>query len=229
MLTTVLFFSWLSTASAVQVINDFEDGTLQGWRQGRRAVDPLTIATEANGNKYMVLESFGPRSGRHPDPNSKIASFGGDQWEGTVFNGMNVFFADMINFGDTDVPITIAIADKDGFTSYTSNKSVVLEANGEWTHIEFQMVAEDFDAHALDTNLFPETPFDIGLEYTSLFRIYSAEDGFHPDKIVAKLGLDNLGVAQVDLSEVPVPAAFWLFVSGVIGLRGIATRSLKVA
>ena len=59
-----------ANVSAEQVIlNDFNDGTTQGWDKGGAAEKPLTAETEADGNVYLRLISEGESS---TDPDKKI-------------------------------------------------------------------------------------------------------------------------------------------------------------
>ncbi len=126
LMAAAILFTKISVASTAvstdtaTVLDNFEDATLSGWYKGPRSKEPLVIATEANGNHYLEVESYGPRSGRHPDSDSKLIVNASDQWTGGIFNGMKTLFADMINLGTEDIPMNIAFTSKDGFTAYLS-------------------------------------------------------------------------------------------------------------
>ncbi len=92
----------------------------------------------------------------------------------------------------------------------------------------------DFSVNFIDNNAglltpFPNTCIVDGLEGDCFLGLYDdTNDGI--DKASASLGLDgsladtNLAAVEYSFTVVPVPAAVWLFGSGLLGLVGIARR-----
>ena len=83
----------------------------------------------------------------------------------------------------------------------------------------------DGDNSQYDNNLLFGNGYVTGSELGSASIFYSTFAGFSPDTTVTELGLWNLsGEGTLSYSPVPVPAAVWLFGSGLLGLVGVARR-----
>ena len=90
-------------------------------------------------------------------------------------------------------------------------------ANSGWTTAVFSVAAGDLTAVSGNSG---DTGFDAALTLESVLelRIINSEDpSWNGPSLAATLGIDNI-------TAVPVPAAFWLFGSGLLGLIGIARR-----
>ena len=78
--------------------------------------------------------------------------------------------------------------------------------NGSWTHFETQIVDESF--------------FEVGASFNEIIQnvtsIYIGAD--------LTTSLETTALDNVQVGAVPIPAAVWLFGSGLIGLIGLARR-----
>jgi len=112
-----------------------------------------------------------------------------------------------------------------GFNSFVSN-NLNFESAGN-NNIDF--IAADTSPETDTTislnlygNFYNWSPSDYGFDNrTSLTAIYL---GSHLNEFSVDIDTTTITVNSIDLAAVPVPAAVWLFASGLIGLIGIARR-----
>lgn len=133
-----------ANVSAEQVIlNDFNDGTTQGWDKGGAAEKPLTAETEADGNVYLRLISEGESS---TDPDKKIVfQNASGEWRGNYnVKGAQSITARFKNMGPDDVELHAAFGNTlaDLRTRWVS-KGVVIPNDGEWHNAFFSFAAEE--------------------------------------------------------------------------------------
>jgi len=141
--SVALLASALASAnvSAEQLlISDFNNGTTQGWGKGGAAQFPLTVETEADGNKYLKLISEGENS---TAPDKKITfQNGSGQWRGNYnTRGAQSITARFKNMGPDNVEMHAAFSNTlaDLRTRWVS-KGVVIPNDGEW-HTAFFSLA----------------------------------------------------------------------------------------
>jgi len=133
-----------ANVSAEQVIlNDFNDGTTQGWGKGGAAEKPLTAETETNGNVYLRLISEGEGS---TDPDKKIVfQNASGEWRGNyISKDAKSITARFKNMGPADVELHAAFGNTlaDLRTRWVS-KGVVIPNDGEWHDAFFSFAAEE--------------------------------------------------------------------------------------
>ncbi len=134
-----------ANVSAEQIIlNDFNDGTTQGWGKGSAAEQPLTPETEADGNGYLKLLSEGEGS---TNSDTKIVFFNGSgEWRGN-FNakGVQSITARFKNMGSADVELHVAFGNTlaDLRARWVTTKGAVIPNDGEWHEAFFSLVPEE--------------------------------------------------------------------------------------
>ncbi|MSR13611.1 MAG: hypothetical protein EXR86_03420 [Gammaproteobacteria bacterium] len=206
----------LSNASGLTIgqIDDFEDGTTQGWTVGNgfNPNPPTNVATDGpNGvnDAFLRLTSSGTGSG------GKLTAFNLlGQWAGNYAEaGITLITMDVRNAGASTLSLRL------GFVDFTqpnsalinnfaiSTNGITIDADNLWHSIEFSLL--DLSATIGSVNG--------ALESVDTLRIFHNSSPASPGpSIVAELGIDNI-------TAVPLPAAFWLLGSGVV-LVGVRAR-----
>ena len=168
-------------------IDDFEDGTTQGWREGFQSPNPTNHI--GSGGPTGVGDAFveNVSSGSSSVAGGKQVMFNRSQWSGDyVSGGIKRIFADMTNLGSN--PMSMRIAIKSGSTRYGSTSATILPADGIWRRVSFGLNVTEMSmikgAAALDT----------ALSNVSELRMLSASTGpkWKGDAIAATLGVDNI-------------------------------------
>ncbi len=88
---------------------------------------------DGGGDGYMRVRATGGGG-----PGSKLIVFNADRWHFDVDDaGIGAISMDLRN--DSDVPLTMRLAFRDGLGRVTMEHHVVLEANSDWTHAVFPL------------------------------------------------------------------------------------------
>lgn len=133
-----------ANVSAEQIIlNDFNDGTNQGWDKGGAAKKPLTNETEADGNGYLRLISEGEDS---TDPDKKITfQNASGKWRGNyITKGVQSTSGRFKNNGPDDVELHAAFGNTlANLRTRWISKGVVIPYDGEWHEAFFSFTPEE--------------------------------------------------------------------------------------
>lgn len=134
-----------ATANAADLIHsDFEDGTTQGWGKGGAAGNPITVETEADGNKYIKLISEGPTS-TNPDKKIVFQNTSG-KWRGNYnLKGAKNLSVRFKNNGPGSVEMHVAFGNTlaDLRTRYVTKQGAVIPNDGEWHEASFSLAEAD--------------------------------------------------------------------------------------
>ncbi len=124
---------------------------------------------------------------------------------------------------DTDIRISLLLngfTTDVGFDSSVQGQLDVVYAVG---FLDPALLGPSFDYFSLDfVAIPPPSQSSLGIAAVAGSGTWQDADGF------SYAAVDYIG-AQVNVSAVPVPAAVWLFGSGLIGLVGIARRKTQLA
>lgn len=214
--TLCLLNLFAAPAQAVTVgqIDDFQDLTAQGWTGGTKNPNPpVNVANGGllgGGDAYLKLTSNGGSGA-----GSRLVGFNQTEWAGDYLSaGVNALTMDLNNLGATDLFIRLAINGSGG--EFSTTAGVPLAAANGWDNFLFDLTPGAWTSvGGADINA--------TLGNVSQLRILHAPSPIFRGglNIDAMLGVDNI-------SAVPVPAAVWLFGSGLLGLIAISRRTRAI-
>ncbi|WP_165252991.1 PEP-CTERM sorting domain-containing protein [Paludisphaera soli] len=214
-----------SPASADPVvgqIDDFEDGTTQGWLinllgMGSPPAEalPTNVTTGGPGgldDNYLRLTSLGVAGA-----GGRLVALNLDpRWTGDYLSsGVAAITMDLINLGSTDLSLRLLFehveAGPPTDVAFTTD-AVFLAAGGGWTSATFRVGLDDLTA-ALGS-------VEAALGDVSVVRLYhSPAAGFPGPPTAAQLGVDNIRATAV-----PEPASIAMLLAGVLGAGLAAGR-----
>lgn len=200
-------------------IDDFEDGTTEGWIINLLGMSPpppetipVNIATGGPGgvdDNFLQLTAVGGQG-----PGSRLSVMNPfQQWAGDYLaSGITAIEMDVRNLGAADLELRLLFEDPTPVSPpaniAVSTQSIFLPAGGDWTHVIFPIIPSALTAVEGDVNL--------ALANTTILRIFhGATPSLPPDAIAAVLGVDN-----IQASQAPEPATVALFgVAAAVALR----------
>jgi len=213
-------------AATIGQVDDFEDGTTQGWQINSlgQGAPPLAVLPTneitggpagANDNFLKLNSTGGSGSGSRLVVNNLFA-----QWSGNYAAlGLTAIAMDLQNLGATDLAIRLMLENPDGGppTDVAITDAFALPSGGGWTHVQYDLSPGALTAVLGDVNAL--------LANVTGLRIYhSATVDFPGAPLSAALGVDNI-TALGGQEPVPEPATV-LFVAG--GLAAAIVRRSRM-
>ena len=170
-------------------IDDFQDGTLQGWRccQGANPTNIATGGPAGMGDRYLEISSTNSPLGMVNDSGSSPATL---QWTGDYMGeGVALLRMNLNNLGANPLSIRISIFSNGG-SSYTSTNATVLPAASGWVSADFWL-----DGAALSLSSGAEALNDVLADVGAL-RLRHDPDPMDPpgtpQPVTGTLGIDNI-------------------------------------
>lgn len=211
----------LDAASAITLgqVDDFEDGTTQGWTValgpggGGHPAPPANLATggpAGAGDNFLLLTSLGGFG-----PGSRMTAMNGAQWSGDYLSA-NVGAIGMWvnNFGQNDLNLQLFVEDPSGgppANGAYSTDSIFVAAGGGWTRIRFSLDPDDLTAAFGSVQA--------ALSGATILRLFHGPiPGVQGLGVAAQLGVDN-----IEAIPVPEPATWAMMILG-FGAVGLALR-----
>ena len=204
-LAALVVASALGTAgsAAAQIvagqIDDFQDGTNQGWTVGA-GIDPIAVADagpDGTGDFALRAQSSGAPSGA----NSRLAMFGDATWDGDyTAAGITALRLDLNNAGANEISLRAVIRSFTTGEAWVSDPVIVQGFSG-WFVAEISLLADDL-VPASDNSSNAVDPDGTLASVSSLKLLHATgptERAFN-DPILADLFLDNI-------EAVPEPAS----------------------
>lgn len=139
-----------TNATAADLINnDFSDGTTQGWAKGGSAATPIKVGTEADGNKYIKLISFGKVDPKNPDatgPDTKMTVNSSVGWRGNFSGkGAKSVSVRFKNMGQTPLHMHLAFKNEmfDLSTRWVVKQEALVPTDKQWHDYKFSLADAD--------------------------------------------------------------------------------------
>lgn len=137
-----LVLATVNVEAADLVYNDFNNGNASGWSKGGGTTIPLTIETEANGNKYMKLKTATEEGA----PDTKVAFHTAGKWKGNYnTKGANSISARFNNRGAVPLEMHVAIRTEVAGLNvrYVVIKGATIPADKQWHNATFSLADTD--------------------------------------------------------------------------------------
>jgi hypothetical protein len=202
-------------ASAVPItIDDFEDGTTEGWHVGDAAhpSPPVNIPSGGPagiGDAYLQLTANGGQG-----MGSRLSVLNLSQWTGD-FTGVSGISMDVNDFGPSEVVLRLLFANFPDAPGPPTDVAVtvapvIVPAGSGWTSVFFSLAPDNLIA--------PIGTVAGALAHVEEMRIFHNPIAdfpgppMGPETVIAIVGIDNI---QADIQAVPEPASVLLVLSGL--------------
>ncbi len=221
LLTAGLFVAGMSLASAavMPMTYDFEDGDTNGWGVNSRRNKP-TVVTDGS-NKYLELKSTLITSSTSKNGKRLIAHKHFDNVDLSAYT--NISGKIMVDPStDKNIHFRVGFGNED-FDGYYAVTPVIVPKDGNWYDFSFDISEDNFAFGGWNDD--PGATFAEVLAKLSEIRIFHHVIGGYNggESLNAQVGVDDITLSA-SVSNVPVPAAAWLMLSGLIGLGGVSAR-----
>lgn len=214
-----------TTALSVGQIDDFEDGTTQGWvanllNQGPNFALPQNALGGRGGpqDNYLLLTSLGGQG-----PASHLSAINLLQWAGNYLgSGIQSISMDVHNFSQTDLYLRVGFADPQNAPPENvafSKEAILVPAGSGWMNISFPIGPDELLAAA--------GSIEEALMNATEMRIYHSPDANFPNPvfpipaIIATLGIDNITAAVPDTGSNLQLAVLAVAIGVALRRRGI--------
>lgn len=179
----VVLVAGASSGQALAV-DDFQDGTTQGWTSGAANPNPPTWepggGPDGGSDGYLLVESSG-LSGA----GGNLVAFNTAQWAGDYLAaGIVGIRADLRNLGETDLVIRLLFEGAGG--SFLTAAAANLPAGGEWQRFVWPIAA------------LPGEDVTLVLAGVTKLRLLHSPTSEDVDPLAASLGVDNVGALSGD-------------------------------
>ena len=216
-------------AITVGQIDNFEDGTLQGWQMGSANVTSSHMTNFTDGGPG------GPGDNFLQVVSHEVEEFGGNrltffnkvQWTGDYLSaGITAIAFDVNNFSSSEA-LNLRLAINGGFLDssfnvigglFATTASVSLDSGSGWTHVVFSLAPTDLTAVSGRSGATGNNVLETLANVTELRLLNSVNPDWTGLPVTATLGIDNISAV------VPLPPAALLFGSGLLGLGMKARR-----
>ena len=213
LLAAALTASAPAAAVILGQIDDFQDGTTQGWTSGPINPNPPInvpdVGPAGPGDDSLQITSVGGIG-----PGSRFVAFNGTQWAGDYPSaGVDMIVLDVNNVGAVTLNLRVALDGAGG--RFVTTASVPIFAVSGWQTVGLSIAPADLtSAGGLGVNA--------TLAAVTQLRVISAVNPtFQGDPIVAQGQVDNV-------IAVPEPAESVLLVSGLALLALLQRRRAKI-
>lgn len=247
LLLSSILTAGISTASAnvisSDLASDFEGGLLDGWTGGEASKDKglLPGLMGEGDNTYLQVRALANDNGKKSGANRRIAFFNqSENWVGDYSNITAIKGDFKATSADKDalfMRLNFVGADE---KKYSSKNAFQLDTDGSWQTFTFGLDADSFFVQGDEDELGEDgadfqsvsaAQFALAILDIEELKFVSNED--YPqwsgvDVVRADLGVDNLAVVS-NVSNVPLPGAAWLMISGLLGLGGITSKKRSKA
>lgn len=219
------------TAEAISLgqADDFEDGTLQGWKMGANNVTASHMTNIADGGLAGIGDNFLQVVSHEVETTggNRLTFFNKDQWTGDYLStGIIAIAMDVNNFSSIEA-LNLRLAINGGFLDsnfnfigglFATTASVSLDSGSGWTQVVFSLDPGDLTAVSGRSGTTGNDVLVTLANVTELRLLNSGSPDWTGLPVTATLGIDNISAV------VPLPPAALLFGSGLIGLCTLQLR-----
>jgi len=208
----------LGVAVTLEQLDDFEDGTTQGWVVGigigaSHPAPPANIATGGPAgaeDNFLLLTSVGGNGA-----GNRLTVINPFQWSGDYpAAGVTEIEMDVRNFGGTNLALRLLFEDPAGgppSNEAVSSNAISVPSGSDWTHVVFPITPGDLTAVLGSVGA--------ALSNATAIRIFHGTTAAFPgNPIAAQLGVDDIRAA-------PEPAAAALLAFAVAALALLRSRA----
>jgi len=222
-ISSLIFLFYSSVAGAVTIgqIDDFEQGTFQNWQMGAAVPINSHLTNIADGgpagigDNYLQVNSNGTFTA-----GGRLTLFNSLQWTGDyIAAGITTIVMNLNNFSSSE-SLNLRLAINGGVTDHLGNvtgglfstqASVSLDSSSGWTQVSFSLRPDNLVPVSRLNFTTGNDVLSTLANVTELRLINGNIPSWTGDPVTATIGIDNI-------SAVPLPAAIFLFVSGIAGL-----------
>jgi hypothetical protein len=199
-------------AILVGQIDDFENGTLQGWEAGSHnphgPTNVLSGGPIGVGDNYLRFASDGA------GPGGRLVGFNSERWEGDYLEaGVTSIRMQVNNLGTTNLLLRLILI---GAGSLTTASPVNVAAGSGWTTVSFSLAPANLIGSSYDTVLSGVS--ELNLVHSP--NVVGHRTG--TPNIAAQLGIDNV-------TAVPEPTTLVLAALGFAAVMWRTARSCRQA
>lgn len=220
-LLCALLLGHASLASAVTIgqVDDFGDGTTQGWEMGRQTITNTYMTNITTGGPAGAGDSYLQVTADNTSvAGGRLTFFNQAQWTGNYTStGITAIAMDVRNFSSTEtLNLRLAIEGGPSVTTgglFATSASISLPSGSDWTHVVFSFAPGDLVSVSGRSGT-TGNDIDAALANVVELRLLnSATPSWNGSPVGAILGIDNIHALVV-----PLPPAAVLFGSGLLGL-----------
>ncbi len=191
----------ITWALSLGQIDDFEDGSAQGWGTGVSPASNIASGGPAGaGDNFIQYTSTG-----FSGANSRMVIFNNSQWLGSYTSaGIAAIEMDLNNLGSQALSMRLAFFQNSG-TGYAYTTPFSLSGNSGWFHVTFTLSAANFTSIGS-----PAAFVDFIGNFNGQLRLLSANSpSLIGDTVAATIGVDNI-------HAIPEPSIFALVGIGLL-------------
>ncbi|MEO0408263.1 MAG: hypothetical protein AAF289_13005 [Cyanobacteria bacterium P01_A01_bin.135] len=205
----------------MEQLNNFEDGTTQGWRIGNPAQHPSPPTNIASGGPDGADDNFlQAQASGGGGAGSRLAFFNESaEWTGDYSgDGVTGITAAAINQGSGDITLRVALDGAGG--RFVTTEGITLVPGSDWQDVAFSLEAADLTAVG-------GTDVDATLRDVSQIRfINSATPSYQGAAVAAQIGIDNIATVVEGPGGGDLPVVSFEAVPATISEEGSAEERL---
>jgi len=210
-------------AISVGQVDDFEDGTIHGWKMGANSITASHMTNIADGGRAGVGDNFlQVIADGTAVAGGRLTFFNQAQWRGDYLGtGITSIAMDLNNFSSNEA-LNLRLAIEGGMSDpnnpgnfigglFATSASASLDSGSGWTHVVFSLTPGDLTPVSGRSGATGNDVLAALANVLELRLLNSANPDWTGLPAVATLGIDNI-------AAVPLPPAVLLFGSGLVGL-----------
>ena len=202
-LAVLMLIGARASAIVVGQLDDFQNGTLQGWTGGATPSNVASGGPAGSGDRYLEIDAA----------NGKLGTYNRTQWTGNYSSaGVGALRFALNNAGPDPVAVRISVIGPTAATAFTTANETVLPAQSGWVLVDFAL-----DEASLTRTSGTATLAQTLASVTKLLLRHDPDPISPPGEsnlVSATLGIDNV-------TALPEPGSALLLASGLTALASL--------